>query len=361
MKKLLSIFMVLVMVVALLTGCKGNSSETKKQEDEDKGSVSSTSAEPIKVKVGVLAAMTALPVVDIVNNGVDKENGIEVELVSFTTGAPMNEAMAAGQIDVSFIGAAAVFALANSNSKMISEICNDTVAINLVARADSSIVQTKGSNPDYPEVYGSAEALKDTTILCPAGTLSQYEVGKYLSVFGLTMDDVQFVPMDYAQAYQAFKTGQGDIVATRSPQSFTAVDEEGWVTIADLTQLKASATAQIVVSDKAYNDKFDALVTLVKLIHEENSKLNDDVDYAAELMVNWFDKNGQTIDLETAKKQLEAKPFYTTDDVKLREFGKDFKETLLDFMITSGQLDASLKDTVNNNVKSEVIEAAGLK
>ncbi len=358
MKKLLSVIMALALAIVMFTGCKSD----KAPEDMNTSTAAGDEKkEPVKLRAGVLAAMTALPVVDIVNNGLDKENGIEIELVSFSTGAPMNEAMAAGQIDVSFIGAAAVFAMANSDSKMISEISNDTIAINLVARADSEIVQEVGKNQDYPTILGSADTVKGTTILCPAGTLSQYEVSKYLDLFGLTVDDVDFVPMEYAQAYQAFKTGQGDILATRSPQSFTAVDDEGWVTIATLQELKSSATAQIVASNDAYDNKFDALVTLVKLVHETNETLDNDTDYASNLMVDWFQQNAQTIDYDTAKKQLLTRPFYTPADVKEREFGKDFTDTLLDFMITSGQLDASLKDTVIANIKSDVIESAGLK
>ena len=149
-----------------------------------------------KLKVGVLAAMTALPVVDIVEQGLDKQNGIEIELVQFTTGAPMNEAMAAGEIDADCIGAAGVFALANFNAKMVAEICNDTIAIELFARPDSPIVATKGYNHAYPEVYGTPESIKGRTVLCPAGTLSQYEVSKYLDVFGLTVDDVNYVPRE---------------------------------------------------------------------------------------------------------------------------------------------------------------------
>jgi len=316
---------------------------------------------PVVLKVGVLAAMTALPVVDAVNEGIDVANGIKIELITFTTGAPMNEAMAAGEIDASCIGAAGVFALANFNAKMISEICDDTIAIDLIARPTSPITAVKGLIPAYPDVYGSAATIKGATVLCPAGTLSQYEVARYLSIFGLTMDDIKFVPMEYGQAYQAFVSNQGDILATRSPQTFTAVDDQGWVSIASLRNLKSSATAQIVVSESAYTKKFDALTTLVRIVHERNDILNGNLDYAAALMLDWFNKCGQKIDIEVSKKQLATKPFYGVGDVKAREFGKDFKETLLEFMISNGQLDASAKNVVSANVKSEVIKAAGLK
>lgn len=123
----------------------------------------------------------------------------------------MNEAMAAGELDVSFIGAAAVFSLANNNSKMVGEICTDTVAIDLIARADSGIVAAGVTNSEYPDVIGSADSVKGKTILCPAGTLSQFEVTKYLDVFGLTMDDITFVPMEYAQAISGHSKQEKEI------------------------------------------------------------------------------------------------------------------------------------------------------
>lgn len=354
MKKVMAWILTLAIGIGGMTGC-GAARDTAGQGNSE----GTKSAGPVKIKVGVLSAMTALPVVDIVNNGLDKENGIELELISFSTGAPMNEAMAAGEIDASCIGAAAVFSLANNNSKMICEICTDTIAIDLIARGDSRIAEIKGENKDYPEVYGTAEAIKGTTILCPAGTLSQYEVSKYLDVFGLTTDDVNFVPMEYAQAYQAFKTGEGDILATRSPQTYTAVDEEGWISIASLQTLGADATAQLVVSESAFNQKADALAVLVTLMAQEGDKLNSDVEYAASLMSEWFKKNGQDINLEVSKRQLEAKPFYGTEDMKKREFGADFKNTLVEFYIASDQLEEGQRDTVNGNVRNDILVKAG--
>ena len=282
------------------------------------------------IRVGVMAAMTALPVVDIVNNGLDEANGIDVELVQFTTGAPMNEAMAAGEIDASCIGAAGVFALANFNAKMAAELCDDTVAIELFVRPDNPIASVKGANPDYPDVYGDAGSVKGAVVLCPAGTLSQYEVQRYVDLFGLTMDDIQFVPMEYGQAYSAFVTGEGDILATRSPQTYTAADVLGWV--------------------------WDALNTLVRLIYERGDYLNENVDYAAQALADWFAECGQTIDMETSKRQLATKPFYGTADAAEREFGADFRNTLVDFTISSGQLDESQREVTYSNVKADFVE-----
>ena len=359
MRKILAILLSIALGLSMLlatTGCGKQETGAKPSAEGEKNTV-----QPVRLKVGVLAAMTALPIVDIVNKGIDKQNGLEIEMVKFTTGAPMNEAMAAGQIDVSCIGAAGVFALASYDAKMIAEICDDTVGIDLVVRPDSPAAKEKGVNKDFPNIYGSADSLKGKTFLAPAGTLSQYEVGKYIDAFGLKMEDIKLVPMEYAQAYQAFKAGEGDVLATRSPQCFTAVDVEGWLTAASLKDLKSTATAQLVVRNDIYQSRFDALVKLTKLMHESNARLNNDIEYSAKLMSDWFAQSGQKIELDIAKKQLAAKPFFSPEDVKQREFGNDLKTTITNFMISSGQLKESDRTAIESNIKSDVIKAAGLK
>ena len=84
------------------------------------------------------------------------------------------------------------------------------------------------------------------------------------------------------------------------------------------------------------------------------------MDYAAELMSEWFGENGQDIDLEVSKRQLEEKPFYGIEDMKSREFGADFKNTLVEFYIQSDQLEAELKDTVYDNVRNDILVEDGL-
>lgn len=364
MKKIIALLLSLIMI-ASLAGCSSSSDSTTTTTTtttttQSTSSGDSTSTEPIKISVGVLAAMTALPVVDIVNTGLDIENGIEIELVTFTTGSPMNEAMASNQLDAACIGSAAVFGLANFNAKMIAELCNDSVAIDLVVRGDSDIAQNVGVNPDYPEMLGSAETVKGATVLCPAGTLSQYEVSIYLDALGLSLNDVEMVPMDYGPAYQAFLTGEGDILATRSPQSFTALDE-GWVTATSLESMDSAVTAQLLVSDGAYNEKLEALAILVRLIHETNDKLNNDVDYTAALLCDWYTQCGQEIEPELAVQQMSSKPFYGVEDAQTREYGQSFTEILVPFMIDTDQLEADQSAVIFDNVKIEALQLAGLK
>ena len=94
----------------------------------------------------------------------------------------------------------------------------------------------------------------------------------------------------------------------------------------------------------------------MRLIYERGDYLNENVDYAAQALADWFAECGQTIDMETSKRQLATKPFYGTADAAEREFGADFRNTLVDFTISSGQLDESQREVTYSNVKADFVE-----
>lgn len=74
-----------------------------------------------------------------------------------------------------------------------------------------------GSNPTYPDILGSAETVKGKTLITNLGTTGHVQVQKWLEALGLTEDDIEIVQMDYASGYQAFESGEGDILATIGP------------------------------------------------------------------------------------------------------------------------------------------------
>lgn len=58
--------------------------------------------------------------------------------------------------------------------------------------------------------------LKGIQILEPLGTAVQYMTESYAEKYGLTPNDINQVNMEYASAYQAFTTGEGDAMAAKS-------------------------------------------------------------------------------------------------------------------------------------------------
>lgn len=197
-------------MMAGLTACGGNKSG---EEGSQSGEV---------LNVGTMALTCGVPVLYAEEQGYFEDAGLNVNIEIFATGAPINEAIAAEEIDVAVSGFASVYSLANANCTWLADV-NTTGGMALYARPDSEIAQCT----EEDGIIGSADALKGLQILEPLGTAVQYMTESYAEKFGLTPNDINQVNMEYAPAYQAFTTGEGDLIASNPPYSYT-LETEGY-------------------------------------------------------------------------------------------------------------------------------------
>lgn len=209
-----------------------------------------------KLRVGILPFVGSVPVDYADKMGYFEDAGLDIELYSFATGAPLNEAFAAGQVDIAVIGLAGVITMANGTSHCIYETNTASGGNGVFVRPDSEIAKIQGECADYPELYGSEETLKGITILGQLATSSQLETIMYLDHFGLTQEDVNFVNIESGTDYQAFKSGEGDAVALMTPYTYQAI-EDGYVCAAYFTDSSdyvvpdtMLATNEIMESDR---------------------------------------------------------------------------------------------------------------
>lgn len=182
------------------------------------------------LNVGTMPLTMGIPVLYAEEQGYFEDAGLDVNIELFATGAPINEAIAANELDIAVSGFASVYSLANANCKWIADV-NTTGGMALYARADSEIAQSDEING----IIGTAETLKGLKILGPLGTAVQYMTESYAAKVGLTPEDIEEVNMDYAPAYQAFSTGEGDIVAMNPPYSYT-LEEDGYTKLCSFEQ-----------------------------------------------------------------------------------------------------------------------------
>lgn len=317
----------------------------------------------VELNIGILDGWTGFTTKYIVDNGIDAENGLKINYLTFSSGAPANEAMISGDIDCAIIGGGAtVPALANMGSKMIMEVNNDTIGMSLIARPDLDCSSVTGAVEGNDAIVGSADTIKGKTILTTAGTLQYYATVKYLEALGLTEEDASLVSMDANQAYQAFMLGEGDILTCSNNYSFDLV-KQGYVELASLTSLGCAATAQVVCSAMAFEDegKREALATLCKMLAETNDLMNSDTDLATKSYVDWVTLNGGSITEETARTIMEQKPYYGVEDTKTRELGADFLNNFVEFYIMTEQIEEDQRADIEANVSDEILVMAGLK
>ena len=92
-----------------------------------------------KIKIGWVFAMANAPVVIAQAKGFYKEVGLDAEIISFTSGPIVHQALAAGQLDMAYIGSPPVYHWYSRGlkSKILAKVNYGQAAV--VARKDSGI------------------------------------------------------------------------------------------------------------------------------------------------------------------------------------------------------------------------------
>ncbi len=259
-KEVMVTILAILLTMTLVTGC--NSGKTT---GEVSGKV---------LKVGTMPASVGVPIQYASEQGFFKEAGLNVEISIFQTGAPINEAIAAKQIDLAASGAASIFSLASGQCTLLAELCSSG-GMGIYVRPDSDILESKGQVEGLENVYGSAESIKGKTFLGQLGTSSQLNVSKYASLFGLKTGDYELVHMEPGPALQAFLAGEGDALAAFPPYSFNA-ESNGMVKITSFEDATGfSIIDPLFGRTEVIKKRPDDIVKFVECVIKANEELQD--------------------------------------------------------------------------------------
>lgn len=318
MKKELKRVMSAVVATALLAsgfaGCGNAATSTEKSTtssaatstatSEDK----STNAGDLKITVSHQPYSHALPTYIGLQEGDFEKNGVDVNVLWFTSGNTQNEALGANEWGAGACGTPpAISAGIAYDAKIIGLNVDDTISCNYWVRPDSDIAKISGEVEGHPDILGNADTWRDKTILCPTQTSAHYMLIATLNAMGLTQNDVNIVPMDVPSAYAAFKSGQGDVVALWAPQSYTAQDE-GWVMASSGVASGETMPTVFVASQKAIDENWDAVYAWLKTWFEVADKYRDDTETQAKDLLQMQLDNGIDTDEAQATRFVEERP-----------------------------------------------------
>lgn len=342
-KKMISLLLVAALTVGNLIGCgnDGNSSGDGQTGETEAGEELTT------LRVQSMSNFNGVLLSYIVDQGWAAEEGLELDVQLYANGSAANEALAAGLWDVGFQGSAYVFGAVNNDAKIIGTSSN-TGGDRLFVRGDSEILESKGSNPTYPEVYGTADQLRGATILYTAGTSTHQLALSYLESMGLSADDVEMVPMDYQTCVQTFALGEGDIVALPTPWSTEVTEEYGWQQIAELTDFSSTNT-DYICSAEAYENMRPELVKFLKLCYRAADELEADYDLKKEQMKKFYSENALDVSDETIEQEAELRVFVTSEEQKTMDYG-EAEFAAADFYAEIGQLEAAQAEVFKNEL-----------
>lgn len=312
-KRFFSILFAVALVISMLAGC-GDSGKDQTESPSDTEEPSSGASKQFEtLNVGTQPVTVGFPVLYAEEQGWFEEAGLDVNIVIFPTGAPINEAIAAEELDIACSGFASVYALANSDCSWLADI-NTAGGMGLYARKDSAIVQAGKNLADLPNVYGSAESLKGAQILEPLGTSAQFATESYLSLFGLTDGDVEQVHMEYAPAYQAFTAGEGDINSCSPPYSYN-MEDDGHVEICSFED----ATGVVLVDgcfarNEVIENRSEEVQLFINVLLRALDALQDE-DLRFEYTIAKYAENAQDVTDEQMLKEIEDRTYCGTEYV----------------------------------------------
>ncbi|WP_367568028.1 ABC transporter substrate-binding protein [Lacrimispora sp.] len=353
-----------VMAVSM-TGCGGTKAggdATQAADAKTDGTESKKGSESggEVLRVGVLPLSVGVPAQYAADQGWFEEEGLNVSLEYFATGAPVNEAIAAEELDIACSGFASIYSLANADCVWLADV-NTTGGMGLYARSDSELVAAGKNLAEDPDIYGSAETLKGKQILEPLGTAVQYMTECYAAKFGLSPTDVEQVNMEYASAFQAFQTGEGDIAAMNPPYSYQ-MEDLGYTKVCSfedatgVNMCDGSFARREVVENRSEDvAKFvKCLVRAMDELQDENTRY--------EYTKKFYTDNGQDFTEENLKKEIEDRKYVGTafmslDGYKLGEAWL----AITDFLVSAEKIVADNAPNVEKSIDSTYVsEAAGI-
>lgn len=349
MKRTICFLLSLACAVSL-AGCQNrteSSGSTVQQEGEGKLPT---------LRVAMLPFTNALGVKYMMEQGLDKENGFQIEPIMFSMGPPMNEALGADLWDIGVMGSAAVVGATTYGAYILGDAVDAVDGIALYVRPDSPIAQAKGFNPSLPEVLGNPDTVRESEILVTVGSTNQMMQMRWLGNVGVQDSEVKIINMDVPQCFQAFLAGEGDIVSLGVPFTYKA-ESEGWINIGGLKEMGATLTDVIIANPKSLKDE-DTEKTIglfMKLLFEAHGALEEDSELAVKLLLEYAKDCGMEITEEVARQDIERTKFLTAEDVAARENGSNLKQ-MAEFMVDTGKLDVDKLNILDKQITEEYVK-----
>ena len=242
------------------------------------GSSPASAAEPIKVKTAWVSGLEMFPLWYGKNKGWDAEEGLNVEYQKYASGPAQMEALPSGAWNIAGTGVGGVLVGGmRHNVRIIGAPMPDSQTSNAIyTRADSPILSVKGSNKDFPEVYGSAATVKGKNILVSVNSANHFIAGRWLSLLGLKPSDVKLTNMDVNSMLVTFDKNIGDAMSAWTPIT-TAAEARGYKRVASSVGLDARQISQFVADKKWLEANPDAAVKFLRFQYRCNQYIRDNL------------------------------------------------------------------------------------
>ncbi len=360
MKKIIALLLSIAMLTMVFAGCQSGGSDTSSTPGTPgtDSSAPEQGATGEKLVVGMMPYTVNVPAQYAFDQGWFEEAGLNVEFIMFANGTPMNESLAAKKVDLGVAGTAAVFSLINNVSTLVYE-SNTAGGMGLYVRADSPIAKVSGQIADNAAILGSAETIRGIKVLGSLGTVSQYTTIKYAEMFGVKENEYEQIHMEFAQALQAFLSGEGDAISVPPPFSFQA-EESGAVRAVSFEEAAGiSMKDGIIVRNDILSDRRDDVIKFVQVYERACEALAGDADLRHSYSIEFFGKNGFEYDDKLMSQEAAVRDYIDEEFIKQDgyTFGDSYTE-LANFFCTAGKIEEELLVNLKTCFDGSIIKDA---
>lgn len=344
-------------VSGLLAGCGSAAASSSSAAVSAAASSGAAGKTAYKVlNVGTMALTCGIPVLYAQEQGYFQDAGLDVNLQLFATGAPINEAVAANQLDIAVSGFASVYSLANADCSWLADV-NTTGGMGLFVRSDSKLAAAAKTNG----MIGDADLIRGMQVLEPLGTAVQYMTESYAAAFQLTPSDLNQVNMEFASAYQAFTTGEGDAMAANPPYSYQLADA-GYV---ELCTFEAATGVNMCDGCFARNDvikkRSDEVQLFVNCLLKAMDALQDN-DLRSDYTRQVYDTNAISCTDEALAHEIADRIYVGTKQVSAADYKLGAAwVAITDFLVSAEKITSDNAPNVAASINTDYIsKAAGV-
>jgi len=276
MKKVLSTVLAALLVSLALTACGGKGSDANNGATGKAGADASSAGVKAKtVRVATQPAVFASNILLAKVNGylTDelKNLGVSVKWESFPAGPPMNEAFAAGELDIGLVGDVPLLIAKASGQK--------TVAFAKTAFGEKTVALTVKPNSPITDLA----QLKGKKVAFVKGSYGHHLLGLLLKKGGLTFNDIKQINLPNADIGNAVGSSQADAGIIWEP-GLTASVKNGTVKVlADAAGLKSNSIFFFATESFA-KDNPKILEAFLRAVEKANEDIARDPQKSAELL-----------------------------------------------------------------------------
>lgn len=369
MKKRISVVLTVGMVCSLMAGCSQKQEAPKETAAQTEAAAAAEAEEKQAEasaelnlsgrhwKIGGQVRQTSLYLYYARDLGLFEEAGLDVEIVTLANGPALNEALNAGEIEAAANGMAAVYVLPTENFYYVGDATINFGGQAMYGRTDSEIVKA-GAYNGTPYV-GSPETVKGASILGLGAGPQQYIAYAYAESLGLASEDIEFIAMDHAQAYEAFITGQGDLLATTPPYSNTMESDPGYTLVADYKDLAGGPLVDSFIVSREIADEYpDDVVAILNCCYEAMDRLAKDDDARAAYALDLYKNEGGTnYSDEDMASEIKNVTFWTWESLENPEypFGNTMK-VMGEFLMGQGLVEEDAMPYIEAALNHEFVD-----